>query len=268
MKVALYALDNATNCLILPEIDYKVETNQYCTKCSSLITGTYLNHGEEPYCWKCWLPMHPEWEALREEYERRKQQISLLDRDIKNSEQLVLEQLQKDMAQFEQYGLFISDSIVKNLFATLLKRESETLSNFADQHYNLGNEKFLEAMISPEEKAHKTKEFYDMLLEGVNKYFEQLSNTCEFISTCIGDYVNRHIAHRNAQIKRYTADMQNLYLQIKGEEKQKAEIQNQLQRMAELKKLFASSALRAGRHLPTPTPIKRKWWHLPFCCSV
>ena len=129
--------------------------------------------------------------------------------------------------------------IIKNLFATL-KKEDETLSNFADQQYNLGNKKLLEAMISPEKKAHKTKEFYDILLECAYRYFFQLSDNCEFIFTCIGDYVNRYITERNARIERYTNDIQNFYLQIKAEEKQKAETQNRLQRLSNLKKLLVS----------------------------
>ena len=169
------------------------------------------------------------WDQIAAELERdrRNRQIAELDQYMQKQTRQIFEPFKKSIVEFQFDGLDIDDLFIAKQSTAL--EGSTPMANWASRHYNGGNSKLMNILHMAEgrEKQRKIKEFGDkILLEGSYRYFEQLSHTCNVISEYIGHAVHQCIARRNARIERYAKNP-------------KAEIQNQLQRLKNLKKLFA-----------------------------
>ena len=178
-------------------------------------------------------------ELLEQEREKRKAQIAEFDQYMQKQTRVAIEQLKKDIAQFEQYGLDISDSFIERQFVAL--KHIPPMAELANRRYSITNPDCKKILKLDEgaEKKHRMKEFGDkILLEGGETYYDELFNAYETVFSLIGSMIQQQVRTRTADMKKHEADIANFSEQKEEQERQMHEIQGKLQRLANLKKLF------------------------------
>ena len=179
-------------------------------------------------------------QILQQERERREKYADKADAAIQKTRETILEQIKRDIAQFEQrFGLEINISVVEKQFERLAK--NETLANLANRRYSIGDAECLRILEieKGEDKKRQMKQFgEDLLLEGGEEYFDQLSETCGITFDYIENTVNRHAAIKNTEMEQYSVDIQSFSQQKDEKERQKTEKQRELQELESLENLF------------------------------
>lgn len=179
-------------------------------------------------------------QILQQERERRISNIAGFDQHMQKFGKQILEQIQKDVAQFGRYGLDLDDTIAEKQFAML--ENSETLADLANRRYSIADPECLEILEMEEgaEKKRRMKEFGDnILLEGGEEYYDKIANTCDVVFSYIESNVERQTATQKAEMEQHAKDIQNFYQEKEDKERQKEEIQGKLGQLESLETLFA-----------------------------
>ena len=112
---------------------------------------------------------------MEEERERMAEKALDFDEHMKAQRKKSMEQLQKDIAQFGQYGLDIDNSIIKRPFARL-ERNAPRMAELANRRYSITDPQ-LRAILKLDEGAEKEKAFRNfgqtVLQEGIQKYYDR-----------------------------------------------------------------------------------------------
>ena len=79
----------------------------------------------------------------------------------------------------------------------------------------------------------------NLLLEGGEKYYAQLFDTCDIVFSSIGGQIKQQVSIRTADMQQNAETIANFSAQKEEQEQQIQEVQGKLERLADLKKLFA-----------------------------
>ena len=117
----------------------------------------------------------------------RKQQMETLQTHLLENSQSVCAEITQHIAQLESHGLHINANFIGKQTESL--ESDKTLMRQAEKCYRIDNAKCMEVLKLPSGKKKK-KDFRkfenEVLAEGVEMYFERLSEVCETVFASIG----------------------------------------------------------------------------------
>ena len=157
----------------------------------------------------------------------RKQQMETLQTHLLENSQNAFEKIAKHIAQLESRGLHINADFIRKQRENL--ESDKTLMRQAEKCYRIDNAKCMEVLKLPSSKKKKNdfrKFENEVLAEGIDMYFEQLSESCETVFASIDDALKKHNAQNTAVLSNLVAkNRKNIFRTLKDA---KDQLQNEV----------------------------------------